>query len=416
MTISGSITFMFACFLLTAQAFPQEESVYKVTQLNDHIYKLTTDGGGYTVKVIASIGDDGMLLVDTGIEQAAGDLKKTLATIREGAPDIIINTHEHVEHIGGNALWGNDPIIIGHEILKTRLRSGSFLFDEWPDEALPDLTFTDSLTIKFNGEDIRLIALPGGHSDNDIIVWFTGSKIVCVSAISNGKHFPSVDGSSGDVLRYDEIAKRAIDMLPDDVTIIPGHGEDGTMDEFRKFHEMLVKTEEIVKQGLAEGKELQTLQEEDVLKDFKPFEGSYTSASQWIEYLVEGFQKDKERPELIFEPLYYAYKDNGPAAAVEKYYDLKNNHPDEYYIDEACLIVIGMKVYGKKNYPAATEFLNLYVKEYPDGEYTYYGYYLLGEIYKETNRPDKARECFNKSLASKETESVRQALGDLESE
>lgn len=365
--------------LLAENAFSQEKSVFEVSRLTDHIYKLSTDGGGYTVKVIASIGDDGILIVDSGQKETAEDLKKAIYNLGKGIPKFIISTHAHVEHIGGNAIFGKEPIIIGHKNLRTRLRSGSYLFDEFPDETLPEITITDSLSLHFNGEEIKIISFPGCHDDNDVIIWFTKSKIVCVGGISNGLHFPSVD-SAGDVLKYREIVQKVIDMLPDDVTIIPGHGEDGTMDDLRAFHEMLVKTTEIVRGELEQGKNLDTLQKENILEDWGAFECSYVDKNQWIKYLVQGFQ-DRENKKSIYEPMYYAIKDRGADAAIEHYYELKNNFPDKYGFKETDLAIIGYKLMGSEKRREAVKFFERYVKDNPQGIYIEFGYNSLGELY-----------------------------------
>lgn len=383
--------------LLVTCTFSQEESKFKVTKLTDHLYKLTTDGGGYVVKIIASVGDDGILLVDTGQKETAEDLKATLKTLGNGIPKFIINTHEHVEHIGGNAVFGKDPIIVGHRNLRIRLRSGSYLFDEFPDETLPDVTFTDSLSLYFNGEEIKLIAFPGSHSDNDVIVWFTESGVVCVGALSNGSHFPSVDGVSGNVLKYPEIVQKVIDVLPDDVTIIPGHGEDGTMKDLRAFHDMLVKTTEIVQVELAKGKDYDALQKENVLKDWESFEGGYVDKNQWIHYLVEGFQNPNPKKSL-YESIYYALKEKGDDAAIEHYYDLKTNYYDEYRFQEKELMYIAYKLFRNEKILESIKFFELCVKEYPRGDNAWICYYYLGKGYNAKGDRELAVKYFKKSL------------------
>jgi cyclase len=358
-----------AIALLSGNALAQDNDGYAIKPFNDHLYELSIDGGGYTVKVLASVGNDGLLLLETGKADAAEKLKAALKTLTDAAPKIIINSHEHTEHLGGNAAFGDSPLIIGHTNLRTCLRSGKYLFDEFPDAALPDITFTDSMSIFFNGEEIKLMAYPGGHTDNDIVVWFTGSKVVYVGAISNGTYFPSVDEISGNVLQYAPIAEAVIDRLPEDVAIIPGHGPDGTMAEFRAFHDMLVKTAAIVKAGLDAGKDLETLQSEDVLKDYASFEGSYVDRNDWIEYLVTGFQPSPVK-KTIFEPIYYALRDGSIAQAVATYRDLKANRQDEYATNEDALVIIAYKLYTHGKMPEAIAFFDLCTKEYPAGTYT----------------------------------------------
>ena len=389
--IAGSILLAFL------PALAQDDGGYEIAPLNDHLYKLSIDGGGYTVKVLASVGDDGLLLVESGQGESAEKLKAALQTLTEAAPRIIINSHEHIEHIGGNAAFGDDPIVIGHARLLTGLRSGGHLFDEFPKATLPDVTFTDSMSIHFNGEEIKLIAFPGGHSDNDIIVWFTGSKIVCVGAISNGRHFPSVDGYSGDVLQYAPVAKAVIDILPEDVTIMPGHGEEGTMAEFRAFHDMLVKTTATVKAGLDDGKDLEALKAVDVLKDWTSFEGSYVDRNGWLEYLVTGLRPAPAK-KTVFEPMYYAWKDGDAAAAVTLYHDLKKTKADEYGFTEFELLAIAYKLYRRSLMPDAVIFFELCTQEFPKGTYTGHCYDYMGRAHEALGRKEQALKAYKACL------------------
>lgn len=362
-------------------AWAQDSGGYAIKPFNDHLYELSIDGGGYTVKVLASVGSDGLLLLETGKADAAEQLKAALKTLTDASPKIIINSHEHTEHIGGNQAFGNTPVIIGHTNLRTRLRSGKYLFDEFPDATLPVITFTDSMSVFFNGEEIKLLAYPGGHTDNDIVVWFTGSKVAFVGAISNGTYFPSVDENSGNVLMYAPIAQMVIDRLPEDVAIIPGHGPDGTMAEFRAFHEMLVKTAAIVKAGLDAGKDLETLKSEDVLKDWASFEGSYVDRNEWMNYLVTSFQPPPVK-KTIFEPIYYALRDGSIAQAIATYRDLKANESDEYACDEDPLVIIAYKLYAHGKMPGAIAFFDLCTKEFPSGTYTGLCFDYMGRAYE----------------------------------
>jgi len=375
--------------LIVGLAYCQDEPVFKITSLNDHLYKLTTDGGGYTVKVIASVGKDGALLVETGQGRTADDLKAALATLGAADPKYIINTHAHEEHTGGNAVFGDRPVVIGHESLRKRLTSGSYLFNEFPDFALPRLTIANSLSIFFNGEEIRLIAFPGAHDDGDIIVWFTGSRIVCVGGLSNGCHFPSVDGQRGNVLKYPEVVQQLLKILPEDVTIVPGHGEDGSMTDFRAFHNMLVRTIGIISSEMSMGKSLAALQEEDVLRDWASFEGSYVDRNQWIKYVVDGIQKPARKP-TIFEPIYLALKAKGVEGALELYHDLKRNHADEYSLGEEDIVYIAYKLNQTKRVPEAMRFFEVCAQEYPAGTYAAYCHQQLADAYRAQGDSDAA--------------------------
>jgi len=127
---------------------------------------------------------------------------------------------------------------------------------------------TDSTTIHFNGEDIIIFPVPAAHTDHDLVVWFTGSKIACVGAICNGHDFPSVDRSTGNAMNYAAVAKSVLDFLPEDALIVPGHGADCSMGEFRLFCDMLDGTAETVARYAAEGMDVEAMKAANILADW----------------------------------------------------------------------------------------------------------------------------------------------------
>jgi glyoxylase-like metal-dependent hydrolase (beta-lactamase superfamily II) len=390
----------------------QDQPVFKVTQLTENIYQLISDQGSYTTNVIVSVGSDGILLVDTDHEENAEDLKKVIDSFGKGIPKYIINTHRHVEHVGGNAIFGKSPVIIAHDLVRSKLKSGSYLFYEFPEETMPDITLVDSLSLYFNGEKIRLIALAGSHDDNEIIIHFTGSKVVHLSSLINGLNFPSVD-SDGDVLKFEETVSRAVELLPEDVTIVSGHNKNRTWQDLHAYRDMIIETTEIVRNGLAAGKDVATLQKEKVLAGYEAYAESYVSPDDWISYLANGIEK-KEPKKKIYEPIFYALKDKGVSAALDVYDDLKTNYSDEYIIEDAYLLNIGSILLTKERTEEAAEFLKLCVNEFPDGTYAYYTNYILSNAYKELGNKDLAIKHCQKAIDLKsDFESAIKLLEEL---
>lgn len=388
-----------ASLLLIQNLFSQDKPVYQTTKLADGIYELAADGGGYPVKVIASVGDDGLLIVDSGDREEGDALVDELKTFNKGMPKIIINTHSHIEHIGGNIAIGKGPTIIGHKNFRDRYVNGLYVFNQVPDSALPNVTFTDSMSVFFNGEEIRLIAFPGAHDNSDIIVWFTKSKIVCTAALCNGHHFPSVDGELGDILKYPGTVANVISILPEDVRIIPGHGDDCTMKEFREFHDMLVQTSGIIRTELAKGKNLGQLQEEDILADWKSWE-LYVDRNDWIQYWVKAIQNPKtvSTKKKVYAPIYYAIQQKGADSAIMLYNNLKKMHSDQYEFEERTAMWIGRRLaYTGKN-DDAVKFLNLCIKEYPNSEAGAISQYSLGNVYWNSGNKSLAKDPYKKYL------------------
>ena len=197
----------------------------------------------------------------------------------------------------------------------------------------------------------------------------------------NGFNFPSVD-SDGDALRFAEMVAKAIEILPDDVVIVSGHNDTGTWQDLHAYHDMLVQTTDSVRRGLAEGKDLATLQEEKILAKWESYAKSYVSVDGWTEYLADAFQEDKEETgKKVYEPLYYTWKGEGAQAAVERYYALKRDHAEEYQFDEFNLMAIGIKLLGNDHTGDAVIFLQASLKEYPDSQYSYYTNYKLADAF-----------------------------------
>ena len=383
--------------VLSTMIHAQNSPEITVSQLTDHIYRLTTDRGSFTTNVIASVGEDGILLVDTDDSDAATELAAVVDSFGMGTPKFIIITHMHAEHVGGNAAWGASPVIIAHDLVRKRMREGVYLFNEYPDEALPEITLTDSLNIYFNGEKIRIIALPGAHVDNEIIIHFTGSKIACVGPLSNGLNFPSIDEATGDVRKYPELVGRGLELLPSDVTIVPGHNDPHTYDDWKDFHTMLVETAQLVTEGLAQGKDCETLQKEDILKDWKSFEGSYINADAWIEYIVNGTRSSDHKPQ-VFDLMYAAYTDRGAHESAKLYSELKKNRNKDFSFEEFDLVLVGNKVLEKKRPKDAVEFFQQSLKEYPEGMYNWYTWRQLAIAYDSLGQTKQAIESCEKSL------------------
>jgi cyclase len=383
--------------LLSGSIFAQQMPVYQPIQLADHIYELAATGG-ITLKVIVSVGEDGILMVDAGQKKGAEEMQKAVLALRNETPKFIINTHGHVEHIGGNYIFGKEPIIIGHKNLRNSMRSGSYLFEEFGDESLPDISFADSMSLYFNGEEIKLYALSGAHDDDDIIVWFTKSKVVCVGGLSNGHHFPTIEQIAGNSTKFAEISSRIVALLPDDVKIIPGHGKDGTMADYRVFNDMCIKTADIVRNELAKGKDLATLQKEDVLKDYQSFEGSYIDRNGWIQMLVNDIQNPDQSGRVnIFPPIYYALQEKGADSAIAVFNSLRMSEPDNPFFESALSFIV-LKLFTSNKFQESLKFAELAVKDFPKSEVAYLHYYYVARNYQKLGNKELAIKNFKKSL------------------
>ena len=129
------------------------------------VHMLVGSGGNIGV----SVGPDGILIVDDQFAPLAERIEGALGSLDKGTLKFVLNTHWHGDHTGGNAYFGRKGHIIAQENVRKRLADKS----DTPKEALPVLTFENTMSVHFNGEEIRLIHLGPGHTDGDSIVYFT---------------------------------------------------------------------------------------------------------------------------------------------------------------------------------------------------------------------------------------------------
>ncbi|MBI3653084.1 MAG: MBL fold metallo-hydrolase [Acidobacteria bacterium] len=260
----------------------------KSTKVAGNVYMLEGVGGNIGV----SVGDDGILIVDDQFAPLADKIRAALKELNPGKLKFILNTHWHGDHTGGNASFGSEAPIIAQTNVRKRLKEGNTTTKPAVKEALPVITFDQSLAVHFNGEEIRAIHFPHGHTDSDSIIFFTQSNVVHMGDDFFAGRFPFVDLSSGgSVEGLIKNVQEVMGKLPADVKIIPGHGPLSNLDDLKKYHEMLMATTAIVRQGMATGKDVKTLQSEGFPEKWKEWGSGFINANRWIEIIFNSYAK-----------------------------------------------------------------------------------------------------------------------------
>ncbi len=263
----------------------------KATKISGNVYMLTGAGGNIGV----SVGEDGILIVDDQFAPLADKIKAALKTLGEGKLKFILNTHFHGDHTGSNAVFGPEAPIIAQTNVRKRLEAGSPAprkVDPAPKEALPVITFDQSVSIHFNGEEIRVIHFPHGHTDGDAVIFFTGSNVVHMGDDFFNGMFPFIDiDSGGDVDGYVKNVGEVLAKLPAGAKVIPGHGPLATGEDLKKFHEMLVATTGIVRKKVANHKTLDQIKSEGLPPEWNSWGTGFIKTDLWIETLYRAYAK-----------------------------------------------------------------------------------------------------------------------------
>jgi len=273
-----------ATSLLAQRDFSKVE--VKAVKVAGTVYMLTGAGGN----IGASVGDDGIVVIDDQYAPLAPKIEAALRLITPKPVRFIINTHYHGDHTGGNEFFGKSAPIVAHENVRKRLVSGTTVHGEnippAAAGALPIVTFEDSVTIHLNGEDVKAVHTPHGHTDGDAVIWFTKSNVVHMGDQFFNGTFPFVDRENGGSVRgLIANVDHMLAIMPDDAKVIPGHGALSDKNGLRAFVAMLRGTMGAIESGLASGKTLEQLKSDKVLAAWDAWGQGFIKTDVWIDTL-----------------------------------------------------------------------------------------------------------------------------------
>lgn len=229
-----------------------------------HIWYLYDCGGNMT----ALVGADGTLLVDAEFGPQTPAILAKLKQLGGGAPKFVINTHYHRDHTGGNASMREaGAVVIAQSNVYARLAQvqrtppdGSTPMPI-PADGLPMLTFERGITVHLDGEAVRILHLPPGHTDGDSIVIFKHTDVVSMGDLFFNGLYPVIDveagGTVGGMIR--DIDK-ALPLIDNKTVVIPGHGPVANKAALIRFRDMMATVQDHVRKLINQGKTLEQIQ------------------------------------------------------------------------------------------------------------------------------------------------------------
>ena len=283
----------------SAFAFAQDNDFSKVQievqKVSGSVYMLKGAGGNIGV----SVGDDGIVIVDDQFAPLADKIKAALKGITDKPVRFVINTHYHGDHTGGNLAFQKDAPIIAQDNVRKRLEEGvvggvgtTMTHEQKPADkgALPILTFDHQMTVHLNGEDIRALHVPSGHTDGDSVIFFPKSNVVHMGDDFVTYGFPFVDINSGGSVRgMIDAVDKVLAQVPADAKFIPGHGPISTVKEVRDFQQMLKDTLAAVQDAMSKGMTLDQMKQQKILAKWSSFDGpdKFVKSDLWIETIYD---------------------------------------------------------------------------------------------------------------------------------
>jgi len=277
-------------------------------------------GGGSNVTV--QVGTLGAVLVDTGSAQNADAVLASLRQLTPRPVRHIINTHSHIDHVGGNEKVGASgaPIsgrgvavvgagtaaraeIIAHEETLNRMSAPAGSQAPTPVVAWPTSTFSGKhKEFFYNGEGIQIVHIPSAHTDGDSIVFFRRSDVIATGDIYSTVSYPIIDAQrGGSITGVLDGLNQLLDLViagektEGGTMIVPGHGRISDEADLVEYRDMVTiirdRMQDMVNRGM-------TLAQVQAARPTMEYDGLYGSAPGWssmqfVEAVFRGLRPER---------------------------------------------------------------------------------------------------------------------------
>ena len=239
---------------------------------------------------LVSVGDQGVIMVDSQFPQMIPKIKSTIAELGGDGIDFTINTHWHFDHADGNPMLGRDGTWMVSQTNSRRMMAGeheidlvalSYLQPPYPREAWPVITFQDEMQFHFNGNTIDLVHFGPAHTTGDAAIIFRESNVVHMGDVFNAAGYPFIDaGNGGDLNGMIHFCKKVLEKLDENTKVVPGHGPVLGIAQMAAYVDMLETARNRINSMINQGMSLQ-----DVI-DAKPtaeFDEQYGDPARFLD-------------------------------------------------------------------------------------------------------------------------------------
>ncbi|MEP7143234.1 MAG: MBL fold metallo-hydrolase [Ferruginibacter sp.] len=280
-------TIIFVASLQQTLAQNFDSTQIKTIKITEKIFMLEGDGGNIGVLV----GKDGIVMIDDQFAPLSEKIKMALKVLSDKPVRFVINTHFHGDHSGGNEIFGGEgAIIVAQENSRIRMTSDQFmagldtLRKAAPYDALPKVTFTESVTLHLNDETVEVFHVKNAHTDGDAIIYFRESNVFHTGDVFVRYGLPYIDQPhGGNIEGMIKGIDQLLTLVNDSSKIIPGHGVFSSTfsivdnrlankKDLLDYKNMLVTVRDRILKAMKEGKTISQIIDMDPIKEFKSFD------------------------------------------------------------------------------------------------------------------------------------------------
>jgi len=259
----------------TVQAQAPNPPVREITQIKDNVYRFRNN---FHFSVFA-VTPAGIIATDPINADAAKWLKAELAKRFNVPVRFLVYSHDHADHISGGEVFADTATIIAHASAKQKI------IGEKRPTAVPQVTFTDAMTIELGGTVVELSYVGKNHSDNMIVMRFPAERVLFAVDFIPVKSVGFRDWPDAYLDEWIESLKQ-VEAMDFDV-LAPGHGALGDKQSVKDFRVYMETLRAEVTKLAREGKSLDEIKQMVKLPQYESW-GGY---KQMFELNVEGMYR-----------------------------------------------------------------------------------------------------------------------------
>jgi glyoxylase-like metal-dependent hydrolase (beta-lactamase superfamily II) len=238
---------------------PQALEAMKIEKVRDRLYVITGSdrspaeafSGGNTAVFVT---DRGVVLVDTKLPGSGRAILDRVRTVTNKPVIMIINTHTHGDHSGGNPFFGAAVDVIAHENTKINMTRMD-AFKRSGGKGLPTKTFKDRISIGTGRDRIDVYYFGRGHTNGDAWVVFPALRVMHTGDMFARKDAPTLDrANGGSGIDFARTIGKAAAAVTDVDTLIVGHGPLRTMPELQEYRRFMMDFVAATRDAMRAGK------------------------------------------------------------------------------------------------------------------------------------------------------------------
>ena len=274
----------FVCLMVVGcLLFQSQGGVGQEPRPDDEITKLADDVYLFRHKFHQSIfitTPKGVIVTDPISSDAAAWLKAKIKTLTDQPVRYVIYSHHHNDHITGGSVFADTALFVSQAAAKQKILQAAD-----PQTPVPDVTFTDRMSIDLGGKRVELIYTGRNHSDNSLVVLLPQNRLLFAV----------------DFIPIETVAYRALpDGYPDEWigslrqveglefdTLVPGHGKIGTREHVRMFRGYLQDLRAAVEEQVRKGVSLEEAKKNVQLPKYE----QWARYADWFPENVEGMYR-----------------------------------------------------------------------------------------------------------------------------